>query len=59
MTARAKPIPISEAVAYIEKYQRWRRGEILGPQPSPAHVGACLDVVVAAAKETMQRKGRK
>jgi len=49
-------ITVREAIAYLRRYQEWRRGEVDHPQPSPSRVGACLDVVLDAAEQTLKPK---
>ena len=51
-------ITLRQAVDYLRMYQEWRRGEVEHPQPSPTRVGACIDVVLAAAEKSLARTGK-
>ena len=46
-----KKITVKRAIKYLRDYQQWRRGEADMPQPSPAMVSACIEVVLDALEK--------
>lgn len=44
-----KPLP--ELIAFLENYNRWRRGSYLHEQPVPEELGQCLDQAVEMLKK--------
>ena len=42
---------IPEAIAFIRRYNRWRRGDESIKQPSPRDIGMALDLLCDAAEE--------
>lgn len=41
---------LPELIAFLENYNRWRRGSCLHEQPVPEELGRCLDQAVEMLK---------